>query len=222
MQITIAVLNQKGGTGKTTLAAHLAAAAHLAGGRTLVLDLDRQGSAFDWYAARGEGSPLAGLTVARAGALSVPKFRELSRGYNVVVCDGPPRLGDVSRSAAVAADVIVIPLRPGPLDWWASAETLELLASADEIRAQLGRNSVRRLFVVNGVNGSSRLATQAVEAITTSGGEVAGTIGNRVAFPQSMFTGETVLTTEPGSRGANEIAHIYAAVTAAASSAEAA
>jgi chromosome partitioning protein len=222
MQITIAVLNQKGGTGKTTLATHLAAAAHLAGARTLVLDLDRQGSAFDWYAARAEGSRLDGLTVARAGALSVPKFRELSRGYGVVVCDGPPRLGDVSRSAAVAADVVVIPLRPGPLDWWASTETLELLESADEICAQLGRGPVRRLFVVNGVNASSRLAGQAVEAITTSGGEVVGTVGNRVGFPQSMFTGETVLTTAPGSRAADEIGGIYAAVLAAVAPSEAA
>ncbi len=55
---TIAVLNQKGGVGKSTLSTNLAAAAHLAGRRTLVLDLDRQGSAFDWYSARAEGSPL--------------------------------------------------------------------------------------------------------------------------------------------------------------------
>ena len=132
---TIAVLNQKGGTGKTTVSANLAAAAHLAGKRTLVLDLDRQGSAFDWYSARGEGSKLDGLSVVRTDkALSVPKFRELSRGYDVVVCDGPPRLGDVTRSAAVAADVVVIPLRAGPLDWWAASETIEVLDSADEIR----------------------------------------------------------------------------------------
>lgn len=89
----IAVLNQKGGVGKTTLAVNLAAAAHLAGRRALVLDLDSQGSAFDWFAARGEASKLAGLAVARAPkVLSPPKLHDLARGYDLVLCDGPPHL----------------------------------------------------------------------------------------------------------------------------------
>lgn len=211
---TIAVLNQKGGTGKTTVSANLAAAAHLAGKRTLVLDLDRQGSAFDWYSARGEGSKLDGLSVVRTDkALSVPKFRELSRGYDVVVCDGPPRLGDVTRSAAVAADVVVIPLRAGPLDWWAASETIEVLDSADEIRTELGRQPVRRLFVLNGVAPNTRIMRQALDAIASTGGELAPvTIGNRVAFPESMFTGECVLTTVAGTPAADEITRLYEAV----------
>lgn len=211
---TIAVLNQKGGTGKTTVSANLAAAAHLAGKRTLVLDLDRQGSAFDWYSARGEGSKLDGLSVVRTDkALSVPKFRELSRGYDVVVCDGPPRLGDVTRSAAVAADVVVIPLRAGPLDWWAASETIEVLDSADEIRIELGRQPVRRLFVLNGVAPNTRIMRQALDAIASTGGELAPvTIGNRVAFPESMFTGECVLTTVAGTPAADEITRLYEAV----------
>lgn len=73
--LTISVLNQKGGAGKTTLATNLAAAAHLAGRRTTLLDLDRQGSAFDWYSARKDGSKLDGLSVARADkALTCPSF----------------------------------------------------------------------------------------------------------------------------------------------------
>lgn len=211
---TIAVLNQKGGTGKTTVSANLAAAAHLAGKRTLMLDLDRQGSAFDWYSARAEGSKLDGLSVVRTDkALSVPKFRELSRGYDVVVCDGPPRLGDVTRSAAVAADVVVIPLRAGPLDWWAASETIEVLDSADEIRNELGRRPVRRLFVLNGVAANTRITRQALDAIASTGGELAPvTIGNRVAFPESMFTGECVLTTVAGTPAADEITRLYEAV----------
>jgi chromosome partitioning protein len=211
---TIAVLNQKGGTGKTTIATHLAAAAHLSGKRTLVLDLDRQGSSFDWYSARVEGSKLDGLAVARTDkALSLPKFRELARGYDVVVCDGPPRLGDVTRSAAVAADVVVIPLRAGPLDWWAASETIEVLDSADEIRTELKRPPVRRLFLLNGVAANTRIMRQALDAIASNGGELAPvTIGNRVAFPESMFTGECVLTTVPGTPAADEINRLFEAV----------
>jgi cellulose biosynthesis protein BcsQ len=106
------VLQQKGGSGKTTLAVNLAAAAHLEGRRTLVVDMDRQASAFDWSAARQEGSSLEGLAVVKADrAIALPRFREISRGYEFVFLDGPPRLGDVTQSAAVAADVAVLPLR---------------------------------------------------------------------------------------------------------------
>src|SRR5580658_4323246 len=124
--LTVAVLQQKGGSGKTTLAINLAAAAHLEGARALVVDMDRQASAFDWSAARRDGSPLDGLAVVRADkAMALPRFKEIARGYDYVFLDGPPRLGDVTQSAAVAADVAVMPIQPGPFDFWAVAETLE-------------------------------------------------------------------------------------------------
>lgn len=115
--LTIAVLNQKGGVGKTTIATNLAAAAWLDGRRTLLIDLDRQGLALDWYAARAEGSKLSGLAAVKVDkALAVPRFREITVGYDVVILDGPPRLGDVTRSAAVAADTVLVPVQPGPFD----------------------------------------------------------------------------------------------------------
>src|SRR5579884_1377810 len=93
--LTVAVLQQKGGSGKTTLAINLAAAAHLDGGRALVVDMDRQASAFDWSAARQDGSPLDGLAVVKADrAMALPRFKEIARGYDYVFLDGPPRLGD--------------------------------------------------------------------------------------------------------------------------------
>jgi hypothetical protein len=102
------VLQQKGGSGKTTLAINLAAAAHLDGDRALVVDMDSQASAFDWSAARRDGSPLDGLAVVRADrAIALPRFAEITRGYDYVFLDGPPRLGDVTQSAAVAADIAV-------------------------------------------------------------------------------------------------------------------
>jgi chromosome partitioning protein len=137
----------------------------------------------------------------------------LARGYDVVICDGPPRLGDVTRSAAVAADVVVIPLRPGPLDWWAANETIQLLDSADQIRAELQREPVRRLFVLNCVAPNTRIVRQALDAISSTGGELAPvTIGNRVAFPECMFNGESVLTTAPGTPAADEIARLCDAI----------
>ena len=142
-RLTVAVVQQKGGSGKTTLAINLAAAAHLAKRRAMVVDMDRQASAFDWSAARRDGSKLEGLAVVRADrALALPRFRETAHGYDVVFLDGPPRLGDVTLSAAVAADIALIPLQPGPFDFWAVAETLECLDKADSIRAHLERPPV--------------------------------------------------------------------------------
>ena len=90
-----------------------------------------------------------------------------------------------------------------------------MLDGADGTRANLGLPAVRRLFVLNCVTSNTRITRQALDAIASTGGELAPvTIGNRVAFPESMFTGESVLTTVPGTPAADEIDRLYEAVMA--------
>jgi chromosome partitioning protein len=210
--LTIAVLNQKGGVGKTSLAVNLGAAAHLAGRRTLIIDMDRQGSAFDWSSARREGSKLDGLAVVRADrALPVARLREMSAGYDVVILDGPPRLGDVTRAAACAADVVLVPVQPGPFDYWAASETLELLNAADEMRAELGRRPVVRRFVVNRASRGTVLAREASGALEGSA-PIAGVVHQRIAFAESSAVGESVVTTDPHGAAALEIGRLWRAV----------
>ena len=208
--LTVAVLQQKGGSGKTTLAINLAAAAHLDGARALVVDMDRQASAFDWSAARQDGSPLDGLAVVRADrAIALPRFAEITRGYEYVFLDGPPRLGDVTQSAAVAADVAVLPIQPGPFDFWAVAETLESLDQADRIREQLGRALVRRVFVINRAGTNTRLAREAEAELRKSGGELAGVVHQRIAFPDAASRGESVLTSSSTEAAADDIRRLW-------------
>jgi chromosome partitioning protein len=211
--LTVAVLQQKGGSGKTTLAVNLAAAAHLEGRRTLVVDMDRQASAFDWSAARQDGSSLDGLAVVKADkAIALPRFREIVRGYEYVFLDGPPRLGDVTQSAAVAADIAVLPIQPGPFDFWAVAETLESLDQADQVREQLGRPPIRRVFVVNRAATNTCLARDAEEELRKSGGELAGVVHQRVAFPDSASRGESVMTSRAADAAADDIQRLWRAL----------
>lgn len=211
--LTVAVLQQKGGSGKTTLAVNLAAAAHLEGRRTLVVDMDRQASAFDWSAARKDGSTLDGLAVVKADkAIALPRFREIARGYDYVFLDGPPRLGDVTQSAAVAADVAVLPIQPGPFDFWAVAETLESLDQADQVRQQLGRPPIRRVFVVNRAAVNTRLAREAEDELRRTGGELAGVVHQRVAFPDAASRGESVLTSGGAEPAADDIKRLWRAL----------
>ncbi len=214
--ITIAVLQQKGGSGKTTLAVNLAAAAHLSGRRTLIVDMDRQGSAFDWSHARAVGSKLDGLDVVNvqggAGAdrgLQLPAFERLTNGYEVVVIDGPPRLGEITRFAAVVADVALMPVQPGAYDFWALAETLEALENADLVRAELGRAPVRRALVLNRVQRGTRLELEGRAALR---GTLVGIVHQRVAFAVSASRGESVYTTPGALLAATEIEKLWRAL----------
>jgi chromosome partitioning protein len=210
----LAVLSQKGGVGKTTLSLNLGAAAHLSQRRTLILDCDPQGSSFQLFCARGDASGLAGLAVARADrALSLPKFRELAKGYEVVILDGPPRLGDVTRAAAAAADVVLIPARPSAIDTWACSDTLDVLDSADDIRAQLGRPALRRVIVINAAPPRSRTLDRARSALRDAAELADVEVGNRVVFAAAAATGESVLTAAPHSRAAEEVRRLWSTLT---------
>ena len=117
----VALLNDKDGVGKTTLALHLDGERARKGNRVILIDADPQGSALDWSEQRArEGIPhpfgvfgLARNTLHR----EVPEF---ARDAGHVVFDGPPRIAGLMRSALLAADLVPIPSLQSPFDGWAS------------------------------------------------------------------------------------------------------
>ena len=131
----VALLNQKGGVGKTTLALHLAGELAVKGARVLVVDADPQGSALDW----AEQRTRSGLE-RRFGVIGLAReslHREtpaLAQGADHLVIDGPPRVTGIARSALLAADLVLVPVQPSPFDGWASAEMLRLLDEAQMFR----------------------------------------------------------------------------------------
>jgi len=207
--LALAVLNQKGGAGKSVLATNLAAAAHLSRKRSIILDLDKQGSALDWFAARSEDSQLTGLiTVKVDKALSPSQFRQITDGYEVAVLDAPSKLSVLTRAAAVSADLLLIPVQPGPFDMWSAEDTLELLDEADEIRSELGKPAARRIFVINRAT-RTVMSRKAPKALAEKGEVSSVVIHQRIAFSEAAAVGESVLTHAPNSPAAQEIRDLY-------------
>ena len=141
----VALLNQKGGVGKTTLATHIAGELAMRGQHVVLLDADPQGSSLDWTQRRSQqGLPRLFSAVGLARETLHQEAPELARRADHVIIDGPPRIAALARSALLAAERVLIPVQPSPYDLWASAEMVALIREA-----QVFRPALRAAFVIN-------------------------------------------------------------------------
>jgi chromosome partitioning protein len=197
MQV-VAFSSQKGGSGKTTLAGHMAVQAELAGdGPVALVDTDPQGSLADWWNERDAEAPLfAHTTIARLGE-DLERMRGM--GIKLVVIDTPPAITATIAEVIRMSDLVVVPTRPSPHDLRAVGVTVELVE-------RLGKPLV---FVVNAASPRARITSEAVIALSQHGTLAPSILHNRTDFASSMIDGRTVMEVDESSNSCKEVAQLW-------------
>ncbi len=195
---TIAILSQKGGAGKTTLAVNLAVAADHAGKATAIIDLDPQASACTWADNRDAQTPTVDSIQPARLTKAIDTLRDA--GADCVFIDTPPSTEQAAMYATEVADLVLVPCRPGFLDLVAINQTLVHVSSRGKLA----------VLVLNAVPSSASIAEEAKTAASTYDAVVAPVqVHQRVAFMHAMRDGYGVVEAEPKGKAADEIKKLY-------------
>ena len=187
----IAVLNQKGGSWKTTIATHLARALQLDGASVVLVDSDPQGSARDWAAARVTEQPLSVIGIDRP---TIERDLKSLAATDYVVIDGAPQAADLAVSAIKSASFVLIPVQPSPYDIWAASDLVDLVKQ----RIEITDGKLKAAFVVSRAIAGTKLGQEVADALAGYGLPVlTSRIMQRVAYPSTAATGLTVFDTDP-------------------------
>ncbi|MGF7001246.1 ParA family partition ATPase [Paraburkholderia sp. GAS32] len=202
----IAVLNQKGGAGKTTIATHLARALQLAGRDVLLVDSDPQGSARDWAAVRDD-QPVPVVGIDRP---TIDRDLKNITKKEFVVIDGAPQAADLAVSAIKAADFILIPVQPSPYDIWATSDLVDLVKQ----RIEVTDGKLQVAFVVSRAIKGTKIGDEITGALEGYGLPIlTARVTQRVSYPTTAASGTTVLDTEPQGDAAAEIRALLDEIT---------
>jgi len=204
MAKVITIAQQKGGAGKTTVAAHIAVALSQKGNRVAVIDIDPQGSLSYWHSLREKklGEGYTGLIFnSLSGWRVASEISRLKKQCDFIIVDSPPHTETEARTAIRSADLVVVPVQPSPTDLWATQATLSL-AKAEKVPVKV---------LMNRVPANSRLA----QTIAAELPELASaTLGNRVLFAAALMEGRCATEVEPSSIAAHEVKELVKEILA--------
>lgn len=195
----ITIAQQKGGAGKTTIAAHLAVAFAKAGKKVAALDLDPQASLSTWGRIRNEKlGENNNVYVAAVTKYNIEKEIQKLRGTaDIVIIDSPPHIESAARNAIRSADLVILPVQPSPTDLWATKATMEICE----------QENITGKILLNRVAANSRLGTSIRTVFEKSAPKfiMKTQLGNRVDYAGSILTGLTSIETSPSSNAAKEM-----------------
>lgn len=188
----IAVVNQKGGSGKTTVAMHLAGTLCLRGKEVQVIDADEQSSAVEWAAMAAEGSPFPArvCNLARAGMKIHQEIKKLINDYEIIIVDCPPAADSpVAKSALLISDVALVPFIPDGLNMLASIRIRDTIDSAKVLNQEL-----KSLLILNRVEPNTTLTRTVIdELLPQFNMTIAKTmLHKRTHYAESVLSGATV------------------------------
>ncbi|HXQ50833.1 MAG TPA: ParA family protein [Stellaceae bacterium] len=193
----IALASQKGGSGKTTLAGHLAIAAERTmSGAVALVDSDPQGSLSDWWNARQANTPL--FARCRMAQLATDLERMRAAGVALVLVDTPPAILETVVEVIRHADLVLVPVQPSPHDLRAAAATVEFVE----------RLAKPFIFVLNGATPRARITAEAALALSQRGALAPVVVHHRTGFAASMIDGRTVMEIADNG-GAEEITELW-------------
>ena len=197
----LALIAQKGGSGKTTLSVHMAVCATRQNLRTALIDLDPQGSAYDWNESRDDGDKLDAIK-ANPGQLAALLKQAKAAGADLVIVDTAPHSDSAAAIAAQLADFVLIPCRPARFDLKAIGST-----------AQITNLAKTRAAVVINAAPRGRLAEEARAALQQQGiSVIEPVLHHRAAYSHAVIDGRSVHEYEPDGKAAAEIDELFACV----------
>ena len=194
----MAFASQKGGSGKTTLAGHVAVQAERAGaGPVAIIDTDPQGSLSDWWNSHEAETPFFAQTFISRLNDDIERMREM--GIELLIFDTPPAITATIEQVIRLCDLVVIPTRPSPHDLRAVGATVDL---CEKIGVPL-------VFVLNGATQRARITAEAAIALSQAGTVAPVTIHHRTEFAASMIDGRTVMEISCNPRSVEEIEELW-------------
>ena len=194
----LVLASRKGGSGKTTLAGHLAVQAELTGqGPVALADTDSQGSLSDWWNRREAAVPVFAQTTIADLPADVERLRGM--GMKLLVIDTPPALSETIATVVELSDLVLIPTRPSPHDLRSIGATVELVE-------HLGKPLV---FVLNSAPQRARITAEAVTVLSRHGMLAPVVVHQRVGFAASMIDGRTVMELPGEARGSEEMTQLW-------------
>lgn len=182
--LVLSTVNPKGGTGKSTVAVHLAVAAHRDGYEVTLFDTDPQGSAWDWHRRAPDGYD--GPHVEKVGQKRTLAAAIGQTDAQMIVIDSPARLNERSDRVLTNADLALVPVRPSGVDLWATAEFLEILNEHVE-------EGLTAAFVGSQKDVRTTLSDELTDVLSRQGLPLLDGLAFRVAYARSMSEGQTVL-----------------------------